>query len=46
MAGGVGAITATAATAAAVPVVGWAVGGAILLGAGAFGGYKFLMSNK
>jgi hypothetical protein len=40
MAGGVSAIAGSAATAAAVPVVGWVIGGAIVLGAVGWGTYK------
>jgi hypothetical protein len=41
MAGGIGSIAATAATSAAFPIIGWAVGGAILAGAGSWAAYKF-----
>lgn len=46
MAGGVGSIAAAAATSAAVPVIGWAVGGAILAGGGAWGIYKLVTRKK
>jgi hypothetical protein len=46
MAGGVGTIAATAATSAAVPIIGWAVGGAILAGLGAWGVYKLATRSK
>jgi polygalacturonase len=39
---GAGAIAGSAAFAAAVPVIGWAVGGAVLLGVGTWGAYKLL----
>ena len=46
MIGGVGSIAGAAATSAAVPVIGWAVGGAILAGAGAWGVYKLATRYK
>ena len=46
MAGGVGTIAATAATSAAVPIIGWAVGIALLGGLGAWGVYKLATSDK
>lgn len=43
MAGGSGAV---AATSAAIPMVGWAVGGAIIAGISAWGVYKLVTRTK
>jgi len=46
MAGGVGSIAASAATSAAVPIVGWAVAGAIVLGGLSWGVYKIATRER
>jgi hypothetical protein len=40
MAGGVATIASTAAASSALPVVGWVVGGALVLGLAGYGGYR------
>ncbi len=42
MATGVGTIASVAATSAVVRVIGWAVGGALVMGLGAYGVYKWI----
>jgi hypothetical protein len=46
MVGGVATIVSAAATSATVPIIGWAVGGAIVLGVGAWGIYKLAIGKS
>jgi phosphoribosylcarboxyaminoimidazole (NCAIR) mutase len=46
MAGGIASIAGTAASTAAIPIIGWAVGGALLFGLAAWGVYKLANADS